>query len=229
MIAIEENVFRVVGILDDTSTNIYMPIQMGYQILNDKENGVYDSIVIKIRDEEKLDETIGKIETKLMMVRHVTEKDKDFSISSNAQMQEAKSEMLSSINAFLVAIAAVSLIVGAVGVANTMFTSVLEKTKEIGIMKAIGARNKDIMVIFLFNAALIGLVGGFIGILFGIFLSGALPAMTGEVGMLRGGTFVSIDSIIIALSVSVIIGVLAGFVPAYQGSRLKPVDALRYE
>ena len=229
MIAIEENVFRVVGILDDTSTNIYMPIQMGYQILNDKENGVYDSIVIKIRDEEKLDETIGKIETKLMMVRHVTEKDKDFSISSNAQMQEAKSEMLSSINAFLVAIAAVSLIVGAVGVANTMFTSVLEKTKEIGIMKAIGARNKDIMVIFLFNAAFIGLVGGFIGILFGIFLSGALPAMTGEVRILRGGTFVSIDSIIIALSVSVIIGVLAGFVPAYQGSRLKPVDALRYE
>ena len=229
MITIEENVFRVVGILDDTSNNIYMPIQMAYQMLEDKENDVYDSIVIKVRDEEKLDETIEKIETKLMMVRRVTEKNKDFSISSSKQMQETRSEMMSSMNSFLIAIAAVSLIVGAVGVANTMFTSVLEKTKEIGIMKAIGARNKDIMTIFLLNAALIGLVGGFLGIIFGTILSGVLPALMGEVNMLRGGTFVSINSMIIAISVSVIIGIIAGFVPAYQGSKLKPVDALRYE
>ncbi|MFH1848574.1 MAG: ABC transporter permease [archaeon] len=229
MITIEDNVFRVVGILDDTSTSIYMPIQMAYQMLDDKENEVYDSIVMKVRDEDKLDETIGKIETKLMMVRHVTEKNKDFSISSNKQMQETRSQMMSTMNTFLLAIAAVSLIVGAVGVANTMFTSVLEKTKEIGIMKAIGARNRDIMFIFLLNAALIGLVGGFLGIIFGTILSGALPALMGEVGMLGGGTFVSMDSMVIALSVSLIIGLIAGFVPAYQASRLRPVDALRYE
>jgi len=229
MVTIEENVFRVVGILDDTSTNIYMPIQMAYQMLDDKENGIYDSIVIKVKDEEKLNETIGKIETKLMMIRHVTEKTKDFSISSSKQMQETRSEMMSSMNSFLIAIAAVSLIVGAVGVANSMFTSVLEKTKEIGIMKSIGARNKDIMSIFLFNAALIGLVGGFLGVIFGTILSAVLPALMGETSMLRGGTFVSVNSIIIALSVSVIIGIIAGFVPAYQASKLKPVDALRYE
>jgi len=229
MVTIEENVFRVVGILDDTSTNIYMPIQMAYQMLDDKENGIYDSIVIKVKDEEKLNETIGKIETKLMMIRHVTEKTKDFSISSSKQMQETRSEMMSSMNSFLIAIAAVSLIVGAVGVANSMFTSVLEKTKEIGIMKSIGARNKDIMSIFLFNAALIGLVGGFLGVIFGTILSAVLPALMGETSMLRGGTFVSVNSIIIALSVSVIIGIIAGFIPAYQASKLKPVDALRYE
>ncbi len=229
MITIEENVFRVVGVLDDSSTNLYMPIQMAYQMLDDKENGVYDSIIIKIKDEEILNETLVKIEAKLMLVRHVTEKTKDFSISSSADLQQTRSEMLASMNAFLLAIAAVSLIVGAVGVANTMFTSVLEKTKQIGIMKAIGARNKDIMLIFLFNAALIGLVGGIIGIIFGVILSGVLPALMGETMILRSGTFVSIDSIIIALSVSVGIGILAGFVPAYQGSKLKPVDALRYE
>jgi len=229
MVTIEENVFRVVGILDDTSTNIYMPIQMAYQMLDDKENGIYDSIVIKVKDEEKLNETIGKIETKLMMIRHVTEKTKDFSISSSKQMQETRSEMMSSMNSFLIAIAAVSLIVGVVGVANSMFTSVLEKTKEIGIMKSIGARNKDILSIFLFNAALIGLVGGFLGVIFGTILSAMLPALMGETSMLRGGTFVSVNSIIIALSVSVIIGIIAGFVPAYQASKLKPVDALRYE
>ena len=229
MVTIEENVFRVVGILDDTSTNIYMPIQMAYQMLDDKENGIYDSIVIKVKDEEKLNETIAKIETKLMITRHVTEKTKDFSISSSKQMQETRSEMMSSMNSFLIAIAAVSLIVGVVGVANSMFTSVLEKTKEIGIMKSIGARNKDILSIFLFNAALIGLVGGFLGVIFGTILSAMLPALMGETSMLRGGTFVSVNSIIIALSVSVIIGIIAGFVPAYQASKLKPVDALRYE
>jgi len=229
MVTIEENVFRVVGILDDTSTNIYMPIQMAYQMLDDKENGIYDSIVIKVKDEEKLNETIAKIETKLMITRHVTEKTKDFSISSSKQMQETRSEMMSSMNSFLIAIAAVSLIVGVVGVANSMFTSVLEKTKEIGIMKSIGARNKDIMSIFLFNAALIGLVGGFLGVIFGTILSAVLPALMGETSMLRGGTFVSVNLIIIALSVSVIIGIIAGFIPAYQASKLKPVDALRYE
>jgi putative ABC transport system permease protein len=229
MLTIEGNVFRVVGTLDDTSNNIYMPLQMAYQVLEDKDNGVYDSIVIKVKDEGQLDAVIEKIETKLMMVRHVTQKTKDFSVSSSKKMQETRSEMMSTMNTFLVAIAAVSLIVGAVGIANTMFTSVLEKTKEIGIMKAIGARRKDIMLIFLLNAALIGFVGGIIGVLFGGALSGVLPALMGETGMLRGGTFVSMNSIIIALSVSVGIGILAGIIPAYQASKLKPVDALRYE
>ncbi|MGV8087307.1 MAG: ABC transporter permease [Candidatus Woesearchaeota archaeon] len=229
MITIEENVFRVVGILDDSSTSIYMPIQMAYQVLDDKENDVYDSIVIKIKNEDDLETVMTKIENKLMMIRHVTSKDKDFSVSSSAKMQATRSEMMSSMNNFLIAIAAVSLIVGAVGIANTMFTSVLEKTKEIGIMKAIGARNKDIMSIFLLNAALIGLVGGLLGVIFGVILSGLLPAIMGETGLFRGGTFVSVNAIILALSVSTIIGILAGIIPAYQGSKLRPVDALRYE
>lgn len=229
MITIEGNVFRVVGVLDDSSTSIYMPIQMAYQVLDDKENGVYDSIVIKIKNEEQLDEVMTKIENKLMLVRHVTEKTKDFSLTSSKQMQETRSAMMSSMNAFLVAIAAVSLIVGAIGIANTMFTSVLEKTKDIGIMKAIGAKNKDILIIFLLNAALIGLVGGLLGVIFGGVLSGALPALMGEVRMLRGGTFVSLNSVLIALIVSVSVGLAAGAIPAYKGSRLKPVDALRYE
>jgi len=229
MITISGNVFRVVGILDDESNSIYMPIAMAYQVLEDKTNGEYDSITIKIKNEQDLDAVMNKTIDKLMMVRHVTSKTKDFSLTSSKQMQATRSAMMTSMNAFLVAIAAVSLIVGAVGIANTMFTSVLEKTKEIGIMKAIGARNKDILNIFLMNAILIGLVGGVIGIIFGIILSASLPAIMGETGMLRGGTFVAVNSIIIAISVSIIIGVLAGIIPAYKGSKLKPVDALRYE
>lgn len=229
MITIEDSAFRIVGILDDTSNSIYMPIQMAYQTLEDKENGIYDSIVIKIKNEDDLDAVMEKIDKKLMMTRHVTQKDKDFTLSSSKKMMETRNEMMSSMNMFLIAIAAVSLIVGAVGIANTMFTSVLEKTKQIGIMKAIGAKNKDIMKIFLLNAALIGLVGGVLGIIGGILLSGLLPSLMGDMRMFRGESFVSMTSILLALGVSVLVGILAGAVPAYKASKLKPVDALRYE
>lgn len=229
MITIEGSAFRVVGILDDQTTNIYMPIQMAYQVIDDKTNDVYDSLVVKIKNEDQLEEVIAKIENKLMVARHVTQKNKDFSISSRKEMQQTRSETMSSMNTFLLAIAAVSLIVGSVGIANTMFTSVLEKTKEIGIMKAVGARNNDILLIFLFNAAFIGLVGGVIGIILGTILSGFLPSLVGDLPLMRGTTIVSLNSIIMALSVSVTVGILAGIIPAYQASKLKPVDALRYE
>ena len=229
IITIENSSYRVVGILDDQSNSIYMPIQMAYQVIKDKENDIYDTLVVKIKNEDQLDEVITKIENKLMIARHVTQKDKDFSVTSSKEMQQTRAEMMSSMNTFLLAIAAVSLIVGSVGIANTMFTSVLEKTKEIGIMKAIGARNNDILLIFLFNAAFIGLVGGIIGIILGAIFSGFLPSLMGNLPHARGGTIVSLNSIIMALSVSVAVGILAGIIPAYQASKLKPVDALRYE
>lgn len=230
MVTIDGSAFRIVGILDDQSTNIYMPLQMAYQLLEDKKTDVYDSIVIKVRDENLLNGTIAKIENRLMLARHVTNKTKDFSVSSNKQMQQARSQAMSTMNVFLVALAAVSLLVGAIGVANTMFTSVLEKTKEIGIMKAIGARNKDILMIFLLNAALIGLIGGMLGVLLGAALSESMTSLLGGgTPMTRGGTLVTLDSVILALSVSVSAGIIAGFIPAYQASKLRPVDALRYE
>lgn len=234
MLTIEERTFRVVGILDDESTSIYMPIQAVYTLLDEKEINVYDSFEVKVKDEEQLDAAIESIDQKLMLTRHVTEKDKDFSISSRKQQQESRSEILTSMTTFLTAIAAVALLVGAVGIANTMFTSVLEKTKEIGIMKAIGATNKDILTIFLMNAALIGLIGGVLGIVLGYLLSGFLPALLGSSGGIAGrfgsaGSIITLESVIMAVSISVFIGTLSGAVPAYKASKLKPVDALRYE
>jgi putative ABC transport system permease protein len=229
MISVEGTSFRVIGILDDQSTQIYMPIQMAYQLVDDSTVGEYDSIVIKVKDEDKLNETIEKLNSTLMITRHVTAKTKDFTVTSSKQMQETRNEMMGTMNTFLLAIAAVSLLVGAVGVANTMFTSVLEKTKEIGIMKAIGARNKDIMLIFLMNAALIGLVGGVLGIIGGTILSGFLPSLLGSSTFIRSSSIVSWNSVFIALSMSVLIGMIAGAIPAYKASKLKPVDALRYE
>jgi putative ABC transport system permease protein len=228
MLTIQGSQYRIVGILDDSSTSIYMPIDLAARIITDKQADVYDTLIVKVRNEDELDASIAKINSRLMLFRHVTNTTKDFQITSNKEMQATRAEMMSSMNAFLLAIAAVSLIVGAVGIANTMFTSVLEKTKEIGIMKAIGARNVDILRIFLFNAAFIGLVGGVIGIIFGIVLSGFLPALMGSVPFARS-TLVSLNSVLLALAVSIGVGVLAGAIPAYQASKLKPVDALRYE
>ena len=230
VIEIEGSAFRVVGIIDDQSNQIYMPIQMAYQVIPNHEQEVYDSLVVKIRNEDTLNETLAKIEQKLIAVRHVTATTKDFSVTSSKLLQQTRAQTLQAMNIFLLALAAVSLIVGAVGVANTMFTSVIEKTKEIGIMKAIGAQNKDILLIFLFNAAFIGLVGGVIGIIIGAILSGLLPTLLGaEAPQLHLSTIVTLNSVLMAISVSVIVGVVAGSIPAYQASKLKPVDALRYE
>ncbi|MCE8423164.1 MAG: ABC transporter permease, partial [Candidatus Methanoperedens sp.] len=172
MVTINSAAFRVVGILDDQTTSVYMPIQMAYQVIPDKTTDIYDTLVVKIKDQNQLDASISNIQDKLMISRHVTQNKMDFSVTSRKEMQQARAATMNSMSTFLLAIAAVSLIVGSIGIANTMFTSVLEKTKEIGIMKAIGARNQDILLIFLFNAAFIGLVGGILGIILGTMLSG---------------------------------------------------------
>jgi putative ABC transport system permease protein len=232
VITIKDRLFRIVGILDDQSSSIYMPIDEAYTIVDDKEKGIYDTVIIKVKDESQLDATMATITQKLSNSRHAQKGKLDFTLTSNKERQAQREAMMASMTTFLTAIAAVALLVGAVGIANTMFTSVLEKTKEIGIMKAIGARNNAILGIFLLNAGLIGLIGGVIGIIFGILLSGFLPSLMGSAAgpMSRfGAGIISTRTILIAIGMSVLIGMLAGAVPAYQGSRLRPVDALRYE
>lgn len=233
LVTIEDRLFRIVGILDDNSNSVYMPIDMAYEVLEDKEKGVYDSIVVKVKDEDLLDQAISNIEHRLMLARHVTNSTKDFTVSSNKQSNETRAEMMGSMTTFLTAIAAVALLVGAVGVANTMFTSVLEKTKEIGIMKAIGARNSDILKIFLVHAGLIGFIGGVLGMMLGYMLSGILPSMMGDsagpLSRFASGGVISMRSVVLAIGISVFVGMAAGVIPAYQASKLRPVDALRYE
>ncbi|HII17207.1 TPA: ABC transporter permease [Candidatus Woesearchaeota archaeon] len=234
LLTIEDRLFRIVGILDDSSTSVYMPLAAAYGVLDDKEQDVFDNIIIKVKHEDDLDGTMNRIEKRLRIVRHVTESNQDFTLSSNKERQEQRAEVVNSMTTFLTAIAAVALLVGAVGIANTMFTAVLEKTKEIGIMKAIGARNADILLIFLLNAGLIGFIGGVIGIIMGVLLSGVLPSLMGGSGGIFGrlgssGSVISMGSVALALGISVFIGMASGAIPAYKASRLRPVDALRYE
>ncbi|HWR25088.1 MAG TPA: ABC transporter permease [Methanosarcina sp.] len=227
---------RVVGILEEGGDrgdrNIYMPIDGAVNLITDAKKDVFDTITVKARSEDQVDTLMEDIVDKLMISRHIVrEDDRDFSVTASKSMAESITSMTSSITLFLGAIAAVSLLVGAVGIANTMFTSVLEKTKEIGTMKAIGAKNRDILMIFLFNSAMVGFVGGVFGVILGALLSALFP-MIGVTMMRSGGsTSLSLSPhlMILGLFLAIMIGVVSGVVPAYRASKLKPVDALRYE
>jgi putative ABC transport system permease protein len=235
MVVIEGKSFKVVGILAEGSA-VYMPIEIARTTLEDVGDKEFDSISVKIEDVDISDDTVSLVTSRLMMSRGIlNEKDRDFTVTSQKTLQENIQSTLNTMSLFLGAIAAISLLVGAIGIANTMFTSVLEKTKEIGIMKAIGAKNKDVLMIFLLNSGMIGLVGGLGGLILGIIGSGLISYLgsststSGGVGRILGSTAVTPSLLIGALLFSVVIGMVAGVIPAYRASRLKPVDALRYE
>lgn len=234
VVSIEGKSFRVVGILNDSSTSIYAPIKAASAVIPDATAGQYDQIVVSAVDSANLTAIANSITAALTNSRHKTASTRDFSVDTSTAFQSNRASITSSLTSFLTAIALVALLVGAVGIANTMFTSVLERTKQIGIMKAIGARNADILRIFLLYAGLIGLIGGVLGIMLGSVLSGVLPSLFGsQAGVLsifsRSSATLSLKSIALALGLSVFIGVASGLVPAIQASRLRPVDALRQE
>jgi putative ABC transport system permease protein len=139
------------------------------------------------------------------------------------ELAETITEVTGTMTLLLGAIAAISLLVGGIGVMNIMLVSVLERTREIGIRKALGARERDIWVQFLIEAAFLTQAGDIIGVLAGWAVSLAV-ASTGTVS-----TVVTADIVILAVSVSVGIGLLFGFYPAWNASRLDPIDALRSE
>ncbi len=228
--------FIIVGVLQKSGgfgfddRKVFMPMGFAEDILK-KQSNTYDAILVKVKDENEITKVENTLTKKLMVVRKVNEDTQDFTVLSMKTVQERVSTVLKGFTFFLGVIAAVSLIVGAVGIANTMFTSVLEKTREIGVMKAVGAKNFDILVIFLLNAGLIGLVGGILGAIGGVSVAVVLPKLAAM--FLSGGqtltTSISISLLIFVVVFSITLGIASGIIPAYRASKLKPIDALRYE
>jgi putative ABC transport system permease protein len=138
-------------------------------------------------------------------------------------------QITSTINAFLAGIAGISLLVGGVGVMNTMYTSVLERTKEIGVMKAVGAKNSHVLSIFLIESGLMGLVGGIVGTILGLLTNVAATKLISTLAGLELVIVISPVVIIATLVGSFALGALAGLWPARRASKLRVVEALRYE
>ena len=194
ILGINEKQFRVIGILNasgglgTSDMLIAMTTKDAREILINSTNlksNEYSSIQIKVTDPALINETSNAIENALINSHHVTKAKEDFTIISAQALQARFSTITAGITLFLGIIAGISLLVGGIGVANTMFTSVLEKTRDIGVMKAIGAKNSDILLIFLFNSGMLGLVGGVLGILFAEVIALFIPLL----GASLGGSF----------------------------------------
>ena len=189
-------------------------------------------IFIKAKAGTNVTDVAERIEDKLKDYRNEkkSEEPKTFAVSTSEQLLQAFSNVFGIVNAVLVGIAAISLLVGGVGIMNTMYTAVLERTREIGTLKAIGAKNSDVLLLFLFESGMLGLVGGAIGIALGFGISKAaeyIAAAALGTGLLKA----SFSWVLVAgaLFFSFTIGALSGVMPAIQASRLRPVDALRWE
>jgi len=185
---------------------------------------VVSSIGLTVSDEEQADYAVEEI-TSLLRSRHQLGSldDDDFRITSMEEIASAVSEATGTMTLLLGAIAAISLLVGGIGVMNIMLVSVLERTREIGIRKALGARERDIWTQFLIEATFLTFAGGIIGVIFG----GGISTLIDSMGIMT--TVVSADIVVLAVSVSIGIGLFFGFYPAWNASRLNPIEALRSE
>ncbi len=226
---------RVIGVLESKGAMfgspddaVFIPLTAMQQAVAQPRTAqgghVVSSIALKVTDEDQASRVAEQI-TDLLRSRHQLglTADNDFTVTSMEELASTISEAASTMTLLLGAIAAISLLVGGIGVMNIMLVSVLERTREIGIRKALGAREQDIWIQFLIEAAFLALAGGIIGVVGGWVVSyfiSRIAEMT---------TVVSVDIVILAVSVSVGIGVFFGFYPAWNASRLNPIEALRAE
>ncbi len=222
--------FTVIGVFesrgnDGDDTSIYIPLDTFQRLYSQKS---YDWIIIQTQQGQDNLELADRITERLRKFRGLKEGEEDFSVQTFDQLLESFGVVFTVINIVLAAIASISLVVGGVGIMNTMYTFVLERRKDIGIMKSVGATNSYIMRTFIMESALLGLAGGIIGVILGIGISKLVEYFVVEVlkyALLK--PIFPLELIIGALIFSTFVGVLGGILPAYQASRLHPVEAIR--
>ena len=155
------------------------------------------------------------------------------SATSMSSILDSIQSIMGILQTVLIAIASIALVVASIGIMNTMLTSVMERTREIGIMKAIGATNNDIMSIFIIEGLLLSLVGGVLGIIIGIFGSRGVAALLSNMGPGSGGIplepVITFMAIALGLSVSMTVGILSSLYPAWKAAKMSPIEAVRYE
>lgn len=192
------------------------------------ENLSYGWIVARVNIDD-VDEVVEKIEKALRRERDLDKGKEDFTVQSFNDMIEGFSSAINIVIGFIVFIALISVLVSAVNTANTMITSVFERVKEIGVIKSIGARNSDILKIFLFESGFLGFIAGVVGVLVGWGLSSFGGAMLNNFGygfLQPAFPMILFTSLIIFATLT---GAISGVYPAIKASKINPVDALRYE
>ncbi|MBU0758052.1 MAG: ABC transporter permease [Nanoarchaeota archaeon] len=230
---INGQIFEIVGFFSEVGNpqddaSIYMTndaIEKLFPETKDK----YGMVMMNAQKGENVDDLAEKVQEKLRKFKGEEEDKETFYVQTFADALETFSTVIDIINNVLVLIALVSLIVASVNIMNTMYTAVIERTKEIGIMKAIGARNSDIMFIFLIESGMLGLVGGILGVVVGYLVAsagGAIAAGAGYSLLQPRFPEVLIAGCILFASM---VGSVAGILPAVQASKLSPVEALRTE
>ena len=226
-IAVGSTEFTIVGILDDadgfgTQGNAYIPIQTAFKYV--AVPPYLNSITVQTTSEEIVDQVTSNL-TQLLIARHniTGEREADFVITDASQILDAIGTVQQFLSLLLGGIASISLVVGGIGIMNIMLVSVRERTREIGIRRAIGAQQSQILTQFLIEAIVLSLLGGIIGVIIGEVVAYFL-AQLGQ------WNFVLSPTIILAsLGFSMFVGVVFGVWPARTASKLKPVEALRFE
>ena len=229
-IKINEISFTVIGVTEakggtgfgSQDDMIYIPISTTQRFLSGDD--YVSTINVQVEDEEYMSIVEEEITTLLLIRHNISNSDEaDFFIMNQADVLEAMSSVSGTLTLLLGAIAGISLIVGGIGIMNMMLTTVTERTREIGLRKAIGAKKKDISLQFLSEAITLTFIGGTIGIIFGWISSIAIAQFSSTI------TSVSAWSIFLAFGVSAFIGIVFGYYPAKRAASLNPIEALRYE
>jgi putative ABC transport system permease protein len=230
--------FRVIGVMEEQGGSsfgtmddtVYVPLTTAQSRLYPSFRSrtgepLLSTIYVQVADESLMDQASEQI-TELLRRRHdIAYRDEDdFTIIKQTDIISIFGDITGVLTIFLGSIAAISLVVGGIGIMNIMLVSVTERTREIGIRKAVGAKRRDILVQFLVEAVVLSIIGGLMGVALGVAGSQIVASLADQLT-----TVVSADIVLLSTGVSAGVGLLFGIYPAFRAARLNPIDALRYE
>jgi putative ABC transport system permease protein len=229
--------FKVIGVLTakggsgmgNQDDMVIIPITTAMARLSRGRSGagnVISQISVQVVDAKQMDAAVEQISA-VLRERHNIRYEDDFTVRSQQDMLESATAIADVLTLFLGGVAGISLLVGGIGIMNIMLVSVTERTREIGIRKAIGATRKNVLSQFLTEATILSVMGGLIGVVLGALIARLISGLS--VGTMTLQPVISTDSILLATIFSLAVGLFFGIYPAYRASSLNPIDALRYE